>query len=159
MLGQPYMIMGEVLHGRRIGRTLGMPTTNITPDKSKLLPPSGVYPSKTIIKDISYYGVTNIGHNPTVGVTPSKRVETFIFDFDDDLYGQIIEVELMTYERPELKFDSLDELKEKMEEDIEFAKNYFKQWQVYWLVLVNRGSNPITALGYAYVGLTFLSIK
>ncbi|HHX12380.1 MAG TPA: bifunctional riboflavin kinase/FAD synthetase [Clostridiales bacterium] len=125
MLGQPYMIMGEVQHGKKIGRTLGMPTTNITPDQSKLLPPCGVYPSKTIIKGISYFGVTNIGHNPTVGITPSKRVETFIFDFDEDLYGQIIEVELMTYLRPELKFDSLDELKVKMEEDIEFARNYF----------------------------------
>lgn len=126
MLGQPYMIMGEVLHGRRIGRTLGMPTTNITPDQSKLLPPCGVYPSKTIIKGRSYYGVTNIGHNPTVGITPSKRVETFIFDFDEDLYGQIIEVELMTYLRPELKFDTLEELKLKMEEDIEYARAYFK---------------------------------
>mgnify|MGYP003784479389 CR=1 FL=1 len=125
MLGQPYMIMGEVLHGRRIGRTLGMPTTNITPDKSKLLPPCGVYPSKTIIGGKYYYGVTNIGYNPTVGVTPSKRVETFIFDFDGDLYGQIIEIELMTYERPELKFASIEELKEKMEEDIEFARRYF----------------------------------
>lgn len=126
MLGQPYMIRGEVLHGRRIGRTLGMPTTNITPDSSKLLPPCGVYPSKTIIKDRVYYGVTNIGHNPTVGITPSKRVETFIFDFDEDLYGQVIEVELMTYIRPELKFDTLEELKLKMEEDIEFARAYFK---------------------------------
>jgi len=126
MLGQPYMIMGEVLHGRRIGRTLGMPTTNIVPDPSKLLPPCGVYPSKTSIRGNSYYGVTNIGYNPTVGVVPSKRVETFIFDFDEDLYGQIIEVELMTYLRPELKFDSLEELKIRMEEDIEFARKYFK---------------------------------
>lgn len=125
MLGQPYMIMGEVQHGRRIGRTLGMPTTNITPHPSKLLPPCGVYPSKTIIRGRSYYGVTNIGHNPTVGITPTKRVETFIFDFDEELYGQVIEVELMTYLRPELKFDTLEELKLRMEKDIEFARNHF----------------------------------
>ncbi|NLK29081.1 MAG: bifunctional riboflavin kinase/FAD synthetase [Clostridiales bacterium] len=125
MLGQPYSIRGEVLHGRRIGRTLGMPTTNITPPTNKLLPPCGVYPSKTLIDHKYYYGVTNIGYKPTVGAEEKKGVETFLFDFDQDLYGKIIEVELMTYVRPELKFNTLEELREKMQEDIIKARKYF----------------------------------
>lgn len=67
MLGQPYYIHGKVLHGRKIGRTLGMPTTNLTPPANKLLPPCGVYTSKTIIDNIEYPGMTNIGYKPTVG--------------------------------------------------------------------------------------------
>ena len=126
MLGQPYMIRGEVLHGRRIGRTIGMPTTNITPPTNKLLPPCGVYPSRTWIGQNYYYGVTNIGYKPTVGAETRKGVETYLFDFDEDLYGKVIEVELFAYERPEIKFATLEELKKQMEEDIIFAKKYFK---------------------------------
>lgn len=125
MLGHPYRIRGEVLHGRKIGRTLGMPTTNITPPTNKLLPPCGVYPSKTLVDGTDYFGVTNIGYKPTVGAETSKGVETYLFDFDQDLYGKVIEVELMKYERAELKFDTLEELKEKMKADIVCAKKFF----------------------------------
>jgi riboflavin kinase/FMN adenylyltransferase len=124
MLGQPYSITGEVMHGRRIGRTLGMPTTNILPPSNKLLPPCGVYVSKTLIDGISYPGVTNIGYKPTVGAEERKGVETYLFDFDQDLYGRIIEVALYTFVRPELKFNTLEELRLKMQEDIIFARNY-----------------------------------
>jgi riboflavin kinase/FMN adenylyltransferase len=127
MLGQPYSITGEVLHGRRIGRTLGMPTTNILPPSNKLLPPCGVYVSKTLIDGISYPGVTNIGYKPTVGAEERKGVETYLFDFDQDLYGRIIEVALYTFVRPELKFDTLEELRLKMQEDIIFARNYLNK--------------------------------
>ncbi|MDF2541613.1 MAG: hypothetical protein K0S47_1331 [Herbinix sp.] len=129
MLGQPYTIQGEVLHGRKIGRTLGMPTTNILPRAYKLLPPNGVYASYTIIDGVSYAGVTNIGYKPTVGAEEQKGVETYIFDFDGDLYGKIIEVQLITYERPELKFGSLEELKSRMEEDITITRAYFNLTQ------------------------------
>jgi len=126
MLGQPYMIRGEVVHGRRIGRTIGMPTTNLIPSTSKLLPPCGVYASKTLIGDKYFPGVTNIGYKPTVGEEEYIGVETFIFDFDDDLYGKMIEVELFYYMRPELKFGSLEELVIKMREDIIIAQKYLK---------------------------------
>lgn len=126
MLGQPYSITGEVMHGRRIGRTLGMPTTNILPPPNKLLPPCGVYASKILI-DASYHtGVTNIGYKPTVGGENRKGVETYIFDFDQDLYGREIEVALYHYIRPEMKFDSLEELRLKMQGDILTAKSYFQ---------------------------------
>ena len=107
MLGQPYYIHGRVLHGRKIGRTLGMPTTNLTPSTNKLLPPCGVYASRTIIDGVSYPGMTNIGYKPTVGAEKRKGVETYIYDYDRDLYDQEIDEEILTYERPELSFDKL----------------------------------------------------
>lgn len=126
MLGSPYSISGEVLHGRKIGRTIGMPTTNIIPPSNKLLPPCGVYASKTIIKGQAYPGITNIGYKPTVGSDKEKGVETYIFDYNKELYGETIDVELYTFERPEFKFTSLEELRLAMLDDIEFGRQYFK---------------------------------
>lgn len=125
MLGEPYSILGKVMHGRKIGRTLGMPTTNLIPPSNKLLPPSGVYASKTLVNGIYHSGVTNIGYKPTVGEEEQKGVETFIFDFDQDLYGEEIKVELFSYHRPELKFNTLGELKQAMNEDIEYTRQFF----------------------------------
>lgn len=129
MLGQPYTITGEVMHGRRIGRTLGMPTTNIYTPSNKLLPPNGVYASRTQVDGIYYEGVTNIGYKPTVGGETKKGIETYLFHFDGDLYGRSIEVALYNYQRPELKFDSLEELRLRMLEDIKQAKSYFTKEQ------------------------------
>lgn len=125
MLGHPYSIRGEVVHGRKLGRTIGMPTTNQLPPTAKLLPPCGVYSSKTRIDGKLYPGVTNIGYKPTVGEMEKLGVETYIFDFDEDLYGNVIEVELYTFLRPELKFSSIEELVAKMKEDIIRTKNEF----------------------------------
>ncbi len=130
MLDKPFSISGEVLHGKKIGRTLGMPTTNLVPDSIKLLPPNGVYISKTIIDGEYFEGITNIGYKPTVG--DNKRgVETFIFDFNDDLYGKEIEVLLYHFVRAEQKFDSLEELKKQMLMDIDYGKEYFRPKQKY----------------------------
>ncbi|ROR30824.1 riboflavin kinase/FMN adenylyltransferase [Mobilisporobacter senegalensis] len=129
MLGTPYSIIGEVMHGRKIGRTLGMPTTNLIPDDNKLLPPNGVYASKVIIDGISYDSVTSIGYKPSVGKETKKGVETFIFDFDDDLYGKIIEVRLYGFEREEVKFNSLEELSDQMHRDIQWAKEFLKEYR------------------------------
>ncbi len=125
MLGQPYSIRGEVVHGRKLGRTIGMPTTNLIPPSGKLLPPCGVYSSKSRINGIYYPGVTNIGYKPTVGEEELLGVETYIFDYNEDLYGKTIEVELYTFLRPELKFGSIEELVQKMQEDIKVARNEF----------------------------------
>ena len=124
LLGYRYFISGEVLHGRRIGRTLGMPTTNLVPSTKKLLPPNGVYLSRTRIGEQAYYGVTNIGYKPTIGET-FRGVETYLFDFDGDLYGENIDVELWKFKRPEMKFDSVEHLKNQMQADIAFGKEYF----------------------------------
>ena len=127
LLGRPFSIIGEVKHGRKIGRTLGFPTTNLIPPASKLLPPNGVYASMTSINGINYPGLTNIGYNPTVGTTPEKRVETYIFDFDSDLYGSTIEVSLYAYERPEISFQSVEELKNQMNKDIIYGRKFFSK--------------------------------
>ena len=125
MLGQPYTIRGEVIHGRKFGRTMGMPTINIIPSTKKLLPPCGVYATKTLINGTYHPGVTNIGYKPTVGADEYIGVETFIFDIEMDLYGEMLEVEFFYYIRPELKFGSVEELMTRMSEDILIARKYF----------------------------------
>jgi riboflavin kinase/FMN adenylyltransferase len=126
MLGHPYTIVGTVVHGRQLGRTIGIPTVNILPLPHKLLPPFGVYASKVRVNGSTYYGITNIGCKPTVEHNGQVGVETYIFDFNEDIYGHEISVELYTFERGEAKFASVEELKLVMEKDIEFAKEYFK---------------------------------
>ncbi len=125
LLGRPFSVRGEVLHGRKIGRTIGFPTTNLLPDKTKLLPPDGVYITLTNIDGQEYPGITNIGHNPTVGVTPEKRVETYLFDYDNDLYGKFIQVSFLERMRGEEVFHSLDELKAQMDKDLAYGRKYF----------------------------------
>ena len=124
-LGYAYSVTGEVLHGRKIGRTLGMPTTNIVPSERKLLPPNGVYATRTVIAGELFEGITNIGYKPTVGAEPRKGVETYLFDLDRNLYGEILTVRFYGYERPERKFDSLEELKKRIGQDVEWGRTYF----------------------------------
>ncbi len=127
LLGRPYTIRGEVLHGRRLGRTIGIPTTNLLPPSSKLLPPCGVYVSRTRVNGGLYEGVTNIGYKPTVGAEENIGVETYLFDFNEDLYGRMIEVELFYHIRPELKFGTIEEMTARMKEDILLGRNYFNR--------------------------------
>lgn len=124
LLGYPYTVKGVVGYGRQLGRTIGIPTTNIIPIKDKLLPPNGVYVSKVHIEGETHMGVTNIGVKPTVGDENEKGAETFIFDFDKDVYGKNITIELHKFIRPEKRFDSIGDLKEQMEKDIEFVRKY-----------------------------------
>lgn len=127
LLGYPYTIPGEVVHGRNMGRkVLGIPTLNIVPEEDKLLPPSGVYVSRTVIGENIYSGITNIGYKPTVGGEEKKGVETFLFDFNGDLYGSFVQVRLLAFVRPEMKFDSLPGLVEQMHKDIQFGRDYLK---------------------------------
>ena len=125
MMGQPYFVTGIVTHGKKLGRTLGMPTANIVPADEKLLPPYGVYASRTIVDGKSFEGITNIGIKPTVSAKEKRLVETFLFDYHGDLYGKELKVELYCFERPEKKFASIEDLKEQMEHDTAFGKKYF----------------------------------
>lgn len=123
LLGYRYFVSGEVLHGRQIGRTLGLPTTNLLPPPDKLLPPNGVYLTRTLLDEEEYYGITNIGYKPTVGGETQKGVETFLFGFKGDLYGRFLNVEFLEYERPEQKFKSLEELKARILSDVHWGKS------------------------------------
>lgn len=124
LLGYPYFVSGEVLHGRHIGSRLLAPTTNLVPTTRKLLPPNGVYISRTLVNGREYGGITNIGYKPTVG-EKFRGVETYMFDFDEDLYGCDITVQLLKFLRPEKKFDSIDLLREQMKQDIGVGRSFF----------------------------------
>ena len=118
LLGYPYFVTGEVVKGKQLGRKLGIPTVNQLPRENKLLPPNGVYASKACIDGTYYTGMTNIGIRPTVEDTQVRNVETYLFDFDEDIYGKEIKVELLTFERPEQRFESLEELKAQLQRDV-----------------------------------------
>ena len=126
LLDYPYSITGVVVHGNRIGRTIGFPTANIVPDKDKILPPFGVYASKTVIDGKEeYYGISNIGVKPTISDNNAVNVETNLIGYDGNLYGSSIKVELIHFQRPEMKFESVEALKNQLVRDIEFSKTYF----------------------------------
>lgn len=117
LLGRPYTFRGTVCHGRSLGKMLDMPTVNLIPEEGKLFPPFGVYFSRVRIGDQIYRGITNIGRKPTVGDKESVGVETYIYDFEEEIYGSSIEVQLLSYKRPEQRFESLEALKEQLAAD------------------------------------------
>lgn len=124
MLGAPYSVCGYVEHGKRLGRTIGMPTANIVPEKDKLLPPYGVYYSRVVMDGRVYRAISNVGCKPTVNKAGLVGVETYLYDFDGNLYGRNIVVELLAFRRPEMKFDTVQQLKAQMETDIAAGKDY-----------------------------------
>ena len=123
-LGEPYMIRGRIVHGKALGRRIGIPTLNQTPPEDKLLPPFGVYYSDVVIGGRKYCGMTNIGVKPTVSDEKRVTVETFLYDFKGDIYGETATVQLLTHRRPEMKFSSVEELKATMEHDIQAGREY-----------------------------------
>lgn len=125
LIGKTYSVSGVVEHGNRIGRTLGFPTVNLLPEEEKLLPPCGVYFSKVLVDGETYNGVTNIGYKPTVSDEPRIGVETYIYDFEKDVYGKEITVSLEHFKRSEKKFDGLEELRMQVELDKEEGRKYF----------------------------------
>ena len=127
LLGRPYFISGPVIHGRELGRTIQIPTANLAVQPCKLTPPNGVYITKTHLGEESFFGITNIGVKPTVESDSRKGAETYIFDFDRDVYGEEIQVDLLHYCRPEQKFDSVAHLQEQMARDISSAREYINQ--------------------------------
>lgn len=128
LLGRPYSVVSPVVHGKALGRTIQIPTVNQLVEHEKLVPPNGVYISRIHAEGKTFYGITNIGVKPTVEEHAVKGIETNIFDFDKDIYGQTIEVELLHYHRPEMCFSSVDKLRNQMMEDISFAKGFIQQF-------------------------------
>ncbi len=124
LLGVSYMLKGQVQHGKALGRKLGMPTANLIPGESKLLPPCGVYYSTVTYKGKEYPAISNIGYKPTVSNEKVLGVETFLYDFDEMLYEEDIEVAFLHYKRSEMRFSNVDELKEQMQKDIFEGKRY-----------------------------------
>lgn len=122
LMGRPFFVRGDVRNGMRIGRTIGIPTANLIPPPEKLLPPLGVYHTEVFFQDAIYDGLTNIGTNPTVNGVGVK-VETFLLNFEGDLYGKTLDLDFLEYMRPEIKFDSLELMRQQIMEDIAYVDN------------------------------------
>lgn len=126
LLGYHYFVEGRVIHGNKIGASiLEIPTLNINPSKEKLLPPFGVYVTRTKIGADMYPGITNVGCKPTIEGDNPVGVETHLFDFDQDVYGADIKVEFLTGVREEKKFASIESLKAQMAMDVAVGKRYY----------------------------------
>lgn len=120
-LGRLYSVRGTVQKGRQIGNQYGFPTANLSFPASVLLPPFGVYASRTNVNGKEYLSITNIGNNPTVSpCAMTVTVETNIFDFSSDIYGEEITVEFLEKVRDEIKFKSMDDLKQQIDKDRNF---------------------------------------
>jgi len=126
LLGAPYQVGGAIVHGRHLGTSLGMPTANLIPPEGKLLPPNGVYYSRLLLQGQSYAAITNIGVKPTVDGEGQMGVETYVYDFDRDVYGQEAQVSLLAYRRPEQRFDSVEALQAQMQADIAAGREFHK---------------------------------
>lgn len=124
LIGFPYSVTGTVVHGRHLGSRLGMPTVNLLPPKDKLLPPRGVYTSYVSYGGKHYKSISNVGCKPTVSQEMVLGVETYLYDFREDIYGKQITVNLLSFRRPERRFASVEELKAQMQQDIEEGKGY-----------------------------------
>lgn len=126
-LGYPIMLNGVVVKGKSLGRKIGYPTANLSiPEDYKLIPAQGVYIVQSSIDGVLVYGMMNIGTNPTVG-GEIQTVETFFFDFDDDLYDKELSIEILTRIREEKRFASVEELIAAMKEDEAFSRSWIKQ--------------------------------
>ena len=121
-LGREYSIYGKVEKGEQRGKKLGFSTANIFPEVTLALA-SGVYVTKIVLAKKIYFGITNAGNKPTFG-NNTFTVETFIFDFEDDIYGEYLEVIPLHQLRPETKFSGIEDLKKQIIKDVKSAKKY-----------------------------------
>jgi len=125
MLGRHYSLTAEILHGKQLGRRLGIPTINQKFPSDVAIPQKGIYISKTLIDGTYMPSVSNIGVRPSVENGASINCETYILDFDGDLYGKTVSVEFLKKLRNEIKFDCIEALKAQITKDIERTKEYF----------------------------------
>ena len=125
-LGYPYFFTGTVVHGKKLGRTIGFPTANLEIEENyKLIPAYGVYAVECMVENQNVNGMLNIGIKPTFE-GESASIEVHLFDFDGDLYDKKIKVALRKHIREEQKFSSVDDLKSQLKKDELFARDFFK---------------------------------
>lgn len=129
MLGRPYGVEGQIVRGFQRGRTIGFPTANLKP-QNRVIPKFGVYATATLIKGTWHRSITNVGVRPTFEDDDFPSIETHIFDFDDDLYGEVLRVRFLHRIRDERKFSGIDELRSQIESDCNRARKYFHQRKV-----------------------------
>ena len=130
-LGRNYKLSGEVIHSKKLGRTIGFPTANISIDENIIIPKVGIYATKVYVNGTIYYGATNVGYNPTVNGN-KLSIETNILEFNDDIYGKIITIEFLERIRDEKKFNGIEELKEQLQKDTKYIyKVYLQNNKIY----------------------------
>lgn len=117
LLGYPFFLRGKVIHGFENGRKISFPTANIEYPFDKLSLPIGVYKTKAVVGDKIYSAMTNIGNHPTIDKLNHNIVETYLLDFNEDLYGKTIEIRFLSFLREQKQFSSLEELKEQLTKD------------------------------------------
>jgi riboflavin kinase/FMN adenylyltransferase len=116
-LGRYFNLTGKVVKGDGLGKKINYPTANIFIEETyKIIPKDGVYLVETIIKDKLFNGMMNIGHRPTIG-TKNKSIEVHLFNFNEDIYGQVISIKMISKIRDEKKFSSIQALKEQLVKD------------------------------------------
>ena len=127
MLGDVYSVSGIVVHGKKVGSTLGFPTINLHQEERKLLPKCGVYATITTISGQDYQSVTNVGIRPTFFDDGEVTVETHILDFDQNCYSKHVTVGFVHFISEEIKFSDKQALKEKIKDDVEKTRQYFSK--------------------------------
>ncbi|MBA3600949.1 MAG: bifunctional riboflavin kinase/FAD synthetase [Acidobacteria bacterium] len=126
MLGRPYGVEGQIIHGDQRGRAIGFPTANLKP-RNRVIPKYGVYATANLIDGKWRRSITNVGVRPTFTGDKEPSIESYIFDFDGDLYGDVLRVRFLHRIRDERKFSGIEELKNQIEKDTRRALNYFKR--------------------------------
>ncbi|WP_333791942.1 riboflavin kinase [Muricomes intestini] len=124
LLGHPYIIIGKVVHGKALGRTVGMPTANLDTCETKLKPPSGVYATSIYVDEEHLKAMTNIGKRPSVDNFDYVTIEAFILDFDRDIYGRELVLEVQRFVRGVEKFNSLEEVQQQVQKDIQKVRDF-----------------------------------
>ena len=127
MLGYWFVMEGMVIHGNHLGRTLGFPTANFRVAADQAMPPKGVYAVRIQHGEHTYDGVANFGFKPTVGGEDEPLVEAFLFDTEQDLYGENIRVWFGKFLRPEKRFSGIEELRRQIAANCREAREFFAQ--------------------------------
>ena len=125
-LGHPHTLTGTVVHGKKLGSALGFPTINLSIPAGLLVPALGVYAARVWVEEQPYAAVTNVGRRPTVDDGDGLTVEAFLLDFDGDLYGRTVRLELFKFLRPEEKFPSFEALHDEVMRNAQQTRTYFR---------------------------------
>lgn len=136
-LGYNYFLSGKIVTGKKIGRTIGFPTANIEISENyKLIPRNGVYIISSKINNVKYFGMMNIGVNPTVEGL-GQKIEVHFFDFNKNIYDEAVQIDIYYRIRDEKKYNSLDELKSQLKKDESTSREFIKNnlWKILYLNL------------------------
>lgn len=127
ILQRPFHLEGVVVKGEGRGRKIGFPTANIQVSSDMIIPQKGVYVTKAIYKGMTYHSVTNIGVNPTFNESENLHIETHLFDFNNDIYGEVLDIQFLLKIRDEKKFNTVNDLVKQIKHDVDHAKSYLER--------------------------------